>query len=274
MLKYKLNLHDIKTDNIVQLDCESIYFSEDGSFVSGITLSNVLSDGQIVYIGEENSLKYKECTVNTEKVIRQGATALLTFFDVITLEDGTKFVEFVDGNKYVFTKNGDKYIWTLDSIYNIENGKIVSPLVSDDNGNIKPCDNEVDANKILVNTLYYVNNGKMVINNIEYEVDLLSGEIIGFDYYFDNGSDYTVTGLYKMPSYVTKFTIKKDNNFNLNIDNICCSKLYKYINYNDNKYYLYRNSEGFKLSGVTYNNDFVKTVDVLSDNITEIFTAL
>lgn len=264
MLKYKINLKQVSNDNVELIECHTLCLAQDGSFISGITSSDYgLVDGQKVFVNEDGTNYFDDYKISLEKVTIQGYVVVRQNYKIETYKNGYVGFKFIDGNIYVF-ENDNKL--TLDSIYN------------DNKENVLVYTGQAE---ILIDTRYFVENGKVYINGEYYDVDFYEEnpqiEIRNYtdklDVYdidrikfedkteteFDTDvkSDVNAIGeengesKENKPSFiktidVVKFIINKKENYPITIDNISCTRKFMYIKYPSNsetshKYYLEKN---------------------------------
>ena len=216
MLRYKVKLNEPKGYN--EIKCDELYLSPDLSFISGVTDSNYcLINGQHISIEFNNDEKFHDSIIETKDVLRQGYVIFEQEFDIEEYNEYKGFY-YVDG-KYYFTGRSDTSISVLGQECTINN------------------------NKINVNVTYWVENGKITIGENTYDVDIqLKND--GTELY----SHYiTLKGGVQLPinkcakeywKTVTKFIIRKDNDFDLKLTYSSCAKKVPYFYYGNEKYYL------------------------------------
>lgn len=252
MLKYKINLKQVSNDNVELIECHTLCLAQDGSFISGITSSDYgLVDGQKVFVNEDGTNYFDDYKISLEKVTIQGYVVVRQNYKIETYKNGYVGFKFIDGNIYVFENDNTL---TLDSIYN------------DNKENVLVYTGQAE---ILINTRYFVENGKVYINGEYYDVDFYEEnpqiEIRNYtdklDVYDIDGEKFNESSFIKTVD-VVKFIINKKENYPITIDNISCTRKFMYIKYPSNsetshKYYLEKNysTNEWELKGFIYDND-------------------
>lgn len=234
MLRYKVKLNEPKGYN--EIKCDELYLSPDLSFISGVTDSNYcLINGQHISIEFNNDEKFHDSIIETKNVLRQGYVIFEQEFDVEEYKDYKGFY-YVDG-KYYFT--------TGTSI------------------NVLGQECTINDNKINVNVTYWVENGKITIGENTYDVDIqLKND--GTELY----SHYiTLKGGVQLPinkcskeywKTVTKFIIRKNNDFDLKLTYSSCAKKVPYFYYGNEKYYLTYDNTSKKFISKIDNKEFIQ----------------
>ena len=209
MLRYKVKLNEPKGYN--EIKCDELYLSPDLSFISGVTDSNYcLINGQHISIEFNNDENFHDSIIETKDVLRQGYVIFNQEFDVKEY-NGYKGFYYVDG-KYYFTEKSGTFI------------------------NVLGQECTINDNKINVNVTYWVEDNKLVIGENTYDVDIqLKND--GTELY----SHYiTLKGGMQLPinkcakeywKTVTKFIIRKDNDFDLKLTYSSCAKKVPYFYY-------------------------------------------
>lgn len=265
MLKYKINLKQVSNDNVELIECHTLCLAQDGSFISGITSSDYgLVDGQKVFVNEDGTNYFDDYKISLKKVTIQGYVVVPQKYQIETYNNGYVGFKFIDGNIYVFENDNTL---TLDSIYN---------------------DNEENAlvyqgqTEILINTRYFVENGKVYINGEYYDVDFYeenpyiqirnhTNKLLVYDI---DGNKFNESSFIKTVD-VVKFIINKKENYPITIDNISCTRKFMYIKYpsnseNSHKYYLEKNysEDKWELKGFVYDDKIGKyKYDTISGSI-------
>lgn len=196
MLRYKIKLNEPKSYN--EIKCEEIYLSPDLSFISGVTdYSYGLIDGQSLKIEFNNDNKFHDVTVKIENVTRQGYVIINQTFEIETYDD-IKMYRYVDG-KYYSTNSNDE---------------------------------------VTRDVVYWVEDGKVTIGDNEYKVDLQldeNGEPLYSHYIImKGGKKLPITNCDKNSwKKVTKFLIRKNDDYELKLNAISCVKKVPYFLYNE-----------------------------------------
>lgn len=211
MLRYKVKLNEPKGYNEIKYD--ELYLSPDMSYISGVTDYNYgLIDGQHLKLEFNDDNRFHDVVVNIENVTRKGYVILNQKFDIEQYKGYNGFF-YVDGNYY------------------FSSGTTIT---------IKGKSCPITDNKISVNTVYWVENNKIVIGENEYKVDIQldnEGNPIN-DHYITikNGKQLLINNCDKKNwKNVTKFYIRKDNDYQLKLDDVSCAKKYPYFFYNTDK---------------------------------------
>ena len=265
MLKYKINLKQVSNDNVELIECHTLCLAQDGSFISGITSSDYgLVDGQKVFVNEDGTNYFDDYKISLKKVTIQGYVVVPQKYQIETYNNVYVGFKFIDGNIYVFENDNTL---TLDSIYN---------------------DNEENAlvyqgqTEILINTRYFVENGKVYINGEYYDVDFYeenpyiqirnhTNKLLVYDI---DGNEFNELSFNKTVD-VVKFIINKKENYPITIDNISCTRKFMYIKYpsnseNSHKYYLEKNysEDKWELKGFIYDDKIGKyKYDTISGSV-------
>ena len=234
MLRYKVKLNEPKGYN--EIKCDELYLSPDLSFISGVTDSKYcLINGQHISIEFNNDGKFHDSIIETKDVLRQGYVIFEQEFDIEEY-NGYKGFYYVDG-KYYFT--------TGTSI------------------NVLGQECAINDNKVKVNVTYWIEDNKLVIGENTYDIDiqLNSGGTEVFPHYV------TLKGGLQLPinkcakeywKTVTKFIIRKDNDFDLKLTYSSCAKKVPYFYYGNEKYYLtYDNTSKNFISKID-NKEFIQ----------------
>ena len=233
MLRYKVKLNEPKGYN--EIKCDELYLSPDMSFISGVTDYNYdLVDGQHLKIEFNENNIFHDVVVKTENVTRKG---YVIFNQEFTLEIYKEYKGFyyIDG-KYYFCGKDDTQISIMGKTYSITD------------------------NKIKMNVVYWVEDDKVVIGDnaykVEIELDKDGNEIVNHYISMKGGKQLPITDCKKeFWKKVTKFYIRKNDDYNLKLDDASCAKKYPFFiyttekdlkendettlyNYNRNKHYL------------------------------------
>lgn len=243
MLRYKIKLNEPKHYNEIAYD--ELYLSPDLSFISGITdQSYELVDGQNLKIEFNDDERFHDVIVNIKNVTRQGYVTLNQSFGVKTYKDNYLGFRYVNG-KYYFCEKDETQITVLGKSYTIVNNRVTIP------------------------TKYWVEDFKLKIGDIEYDVDIQLKRNDDGEYVIINQPFVEIKGGQKLSvnecnrsdwKKVTKFYIKKNNDYIIKLDYASCAKKYPYfvyakeqttdysdkgkvMNYGNTKYYLTFNTK-------------------------------
>lgn len=190
---------------MVEVQCEHMYFSEDLTYISGITDTIYgLVNGQPIYLCVNDSSEMVEYQIEVKTVTRQGYVVFNQTYNVFN-EDGDKGIIFADGNKYVSKGNNSVII----NSYMFEGEENEIPLNED---------------SVQIPTRHYIEDGYVSISGIKYAVDV---KFDGF-VYIKNNTPLLIQGKEAIKDIV-HFVIRKNINYKLNIENMSCTKEYKYI---------------------------------------------
>ena len=230
MLRYKVKLNVPKGYNEIEYD--ELYLSPDLSFISGVTDSKYcLINGQHISIEFNNDGKFHDSIIETKDVLRQGYVIFEQEFDVEEYKDYKGFY-YIDG-KYYFTS-----------------GTSINVLGQE-------C--AINDNKVKVNVTYWVEDNKLVVGENTYDIDiqLKSDGTELFPHYvaLKGGLQLSINNCErKYCKKVTKFIIRKDNDFEIKLTDSSCAKKVPYFYYCDKKYYLTYNNTDKKYTSITDNN--------------------
>ena len=204
MLRYSIQLQKSSTE-MVEVQCEHMYFSEDLTYISGITDTIYgLVNGQPIYLCVNDSSEMVEYQIEVKTVTRQGYVVFNQTYNVFN-EDGDKGIIFADGNKYVSKGNNSVIINSY--MFGVEENEI--PLNED---------------SVQIPTRHYIEDGYVSISGIKYAVDV---KFDGF-VYLKNNTPLLIQDKEAIKDIV-HFVIRKNINYKLNIENMSCTKEYKYI---------------------------------------------
>ena len=211
MLKYNIKLRE--PQGYDELECNEIYFSSDLSYISGTTDYNYnLFDGQKLMVEFNGTSVFNEVKVNIKNVVRKGFVVYKQLFYVEPFNYGKEYKGFyyVDG-KYYFTEKDSNTIEV--------NGK----------------EYQIEDDKVYVETLYWVEDDKIKIGDITYNVDInlfrkeyknpdgtkeYKYEVNEPPYIILKGNEKLYVQQCNRNDWekVTKFVIKKGENFKLDVD--------------------------------------------------------
>lgn len=258
MLRYKIKLNEPKQYN--EIACDELYLSPDLSFISGITdISYDLIDGQQLKMEFNNDGKFHDVIVNIQNVTRQGYVILNQQFTVKPYKEYLGF-RYING-KYYFCEKDKSQIKVLGKDYSITNNRVTIP------------------------TVYWVEDFKLKIGDIVYDVDIQLERQDNGEYVVINQPFVEIKGGQKLAisecnsshwKKVTKFYIKKNKDYNIKLDYISCTKRFPYFvyggdkttdysdkgkvtNYNNTKYYLIYGSDSNDTT--TFEKYYAKTND-------------
>lgn len=244
MLKYKLNIKNKKDKNI-EVKYESLYFSKDGSYLTGITdPSYCLSEENYVTVVSNDAVV---CSLDAENVMCCGYVLLNETYKV---EDfgNTVGILYNDGQYYCVEKTfkPENLLSLSDTnvsemveikknptilIHNIEYeiGKIVDDKV-------------IWEDSVIIPTKYWSLDNKITIHGIVYDVIIdektkLESDEEYFPYIILNELELSDTDRilhvidweYSKRHLVTKFKITNNNKAYLNINEGCCVKQFDYF---------------------------------------------
>ena len=212
MLKYKVKLNEPKGYN--EIKCDELYLSPDMSFISGVTdYGYELLDGQHLSLEFNNDNIFHDVVVEIKNVTRQGYVILNQQFKVEEYK-GYKGFYYIDG-KYYFTDSNTIKVkgrdWTID-----------------------------ENNNVNVDTTYWVEDGVLTIGDNKYDTFIYLNKdgnpINNHSVIIKGGKQLVINNCEKKYwKKVTKFIIRKDENYNLKLDDISCAKKYPYFFYNIEK---------------------------------------
>lgn len=212
MLRYKVKLNEPKGYNEIKYD--ELYLSPDLSFISGITDCNYeLINGQHFKIEFNEDNNFHDFILNVENVTRQGYVILNKPFKIEKYNGYIGF-RYVDGKFYV--KKGNKLLQELNEEDNttiVINGKTITI-------------NE-EEKYVNVDIIYWIEDGKLTIGENTYNVDIQldnEGNVISPNYVLIKGGKQLTINNSSRDNWkkVTKFSIRKKENFPLKINSISC----------------------------------------------------
>ena len=225
MLKYQFNINNNLTNLVEEIQCEAIFLSSQGDYISGLTSYNYnLVNNQTLYVNEDGTSLYQPYTAEISDVIRKGYVIYKQKYPIqefIYNDQIYKGIVFADGYKYIADENN--------------NLKFSSYFLND---------NEFNANignetSIFINTRYYIYNGQINIGGYIYNVDF--GDDTPSITLKDGVTKLQVQD-YSQREYFTSFKISKNLDYPLTVEHISFTKSYPYIiygtNYQTEKYYL------------------------------------
>lgn len=211
MLKYKVKLNEPKGYNEIKYD--ELYLSPDLSFISGITDYNYeLVDGQPIKIEFNEDNNFHDAIINIENVTRQGYVLLKQKFKVEEYKNFRGF-QYIDGKYYFCEKSGATI-----NMYG-KNVEIVSGFVETD-------------------VTYWIENGKLTIGENTYDVDIQlnkDGDAISPKFVSIKGGKNLVVNNSSKENWklITKFYIRKNNDYLLKLNDASCAKKVPYFLYNE-----------------------------------------
>ena len=213
MLRYKVKLNEPKGYN--EIKCDELYLSPDMSFISGVTNYDYeLVDGQHLKIEFNENNIFHDVVVKIENVTRKG---YVIFNQEFTLEIYKEYKGFyhIDG-KYYFCGKDESQIDVMGKTYPITD------------------------NKIKINVVYWVEDDKVIIGDNAYKVEIQldkdGNEVIGHYISMKGGKQLPISNCKKeFWKKVTKFYIRKSEDFRLKLDDASCAKKYPYFIYNTEK---------------------------------------
>lgn len=175
MLKYKLNINTV-SDEIKEVQYESLYLSKDGSYITGVTNpSYCLSQKDTITVSSDEKTL---CKLEAKDVVRGGYVIYNKSYK-IEHHDGKIGILYVDGLYYCsddtiesgttsFTNSlGETTISLIVPSITIDNINYkLGYITKDENGN----DKVVFYNEIIIPTKYWSYDNKITIDEIEYDV--------------------------------------------------------------------------------------------------------
>ena len=281
MLSYsvKLSNENIKKDEVVWGEK---YLSPDLSFVSGVTSQDYHLE-KLTQIEATINNKSDVLNIQCENVIREGY--IVVKGKKYPVVDDTVFIN----GKYYYVNSGKITVdnWLVErhtkkKEYENETGaytktyfiptvitKTITPSVS--NGNVS------------IDTIYWIENGKVTIDGNEYFFD--RNEVGGGCLkYFEDGEclspseitdctdiEYEIIDKASDFINVTKFTLTKDEEREINIDNISFISHFTFIKYKDNYYPIELSGENYvcKIGDSTYQAYTENDLALTSSNVTD-----
>ena len=219
MLKYSIKLSEPRGYD--EIEVNDLYLSEDMSFISGITRHDYgLVNGQKLMLEFNDNSSFKEVVATIKNVTRQGYVIFNQLF-YIEEYNGIKMLKYIDGKWYFSTDEG-KTISINTTNYEIEEG-----------------------NKIHIPTKYWIEDGKLTIGEITYDVDiqLFRTDDGNFEVKNENLPIVTIKGGVQLEikscnkndwEKVTKFILHKNNDTVLSIDSLSCADKFYYFYYGMN----------------------------------------
>lgn len=246
MLNYQIKVN--KMSEMTEVEYDSLYLSPDLSYMSGVTSCDYnLINGQTVYLYTNDHDGFQEYPIEVKKVQRRGYVKYAQSFDILTDENGERYITYIDGQSYVIS-DGKVYI---DQTWydNIDNGATKYPIL------IK----------------YYVENGYVTIYNTSYEVDFEYEQPYitlrdGTELLVQNYNKVVSGNVIPNISYVTHFTIRKSLDYKVKVNDICCTKNYPYIIYQTdmidgvsypiNAYLAYGENDSVIATWLNFNKEF------------------
>ena len=235
MLRYKLNLKNVQ-DKVIEIDYESLYFSSDCTYITGVTdiSYNLSNESTIIVVSNEENI----CSLEATDVVRCGYVIYKKPYEIKIFEDnGTIGILYNDGQYYctnyedeIIVSSGDTkdtplYI-TIDNheykigvySYDTTSGDtIIKKFKKDDT--------------VTIPTKYWVYDNKITIDDVIYDVNIdHKTKLLNDDNYYpyivlrdtNNLTDidrvlYVLDWEYSKRKLVTKFKITSSINLNLNV---------------------------------------------------------
>lgn len=247
MLKYQFKI-GAKTDSVQEIECESLYLSEDLDFISGITSPTYgLVDGQSIFVREGTSTSFNEFVVSIKEVTRRGYVRIDKPYSVLDFEYGNETLKgfvFADGKKYI-AKN--KVSGKEDVTVTVKDKTHLDSDVTVTIGS---------SSSVTITTKYWVEDNKIAIDDYLYEIDpfdknpsiVYNGQVYYVNdwardvtvkaYNEDEGKYYertisSIPNIYK----IVKFEIRKTLDYKLDVDYAIFSKQQYYFESGDTSVY-------------------------------------
>lgn len=249
MLNFKLNEIAYQKE-YKQIKLSEIYFSPDGSFITGVTsYSNGLVDGQKIYIEKDNSGYLSEYVVEVKNVERQGIMRTYKIndgvYDYVRTYELTerhlgnniysKGVLYKDGLFYLVAESGDIDRHRTENEFGlIEDGETYDYIKSNDYIILNKEYYIIDDNELVNEKSYeYVEDGNIKINGIDYEIDVSETgltTVIELDNMFEDAKEYQVEVFpFSARTMVSKVTIRKKRDIRLYMDMVYFRKEFFFI---------------------------------------------
>jgi hypothetical protein len=246
MLKYKLNLKN-KQDKIIKVDCESLYFSSDCTYITGVTdISYNLSNKNTIIVAsnEEN-----ECSLEATDVVRCGYVIYNKSYEIQVFDEyDTIGILYNDGQYYcinysdITTNLSDNLTDNIKINIIVNNNEYQIGEINKNTKKFKKFDN------VIIPTKYWVYDNKVIIDDITYYVDIdHKTKLLNDDNYYpyivlrdtNNADDinrvlYVIDWEHSKRKLVTTFKITSKVNLYLDVKKNQCNEQIPFF-YIDNK---------------------------------------
>jgi hypothetical protein len=217
MLKLKIKKSD-STDRI-PLPYSKLFVENDLSFIKGEINDNIsITDGDTVYLDSMYNTTVQTNNIQIDRVLRQGYGTYNRMYEIKNVTDGVYtayYIEYGDGKYYYQNKPVDgisdnPFFYINNEIYQTNGTKYIA-----------------------IPTNYWIDNGKITIDDIEYDVEI---ESIQPSLFLPNG-DNVLINLFedKDKYYVKKFKVEKPILNNIEIESLTPCDYSRYIMYGDKK---------------------------------------
>ena len=254
MLSYQIKI-EAKEAQKEKINFSDFYLEPDLSFISGSTpYETNLKNGEEVLVTSSINTTGEMATASTKNVLRIGIVKIIRHYPIakknIFINNSPYYFENKIVYDYIF-RNGKYYYTRLPKDENekkqfIENGLIdkdgkeqfiINDLV-DENGNSYSgiCGVTDDGKMAKVPEIYWIEDGKVVIDGKEYYVDTTLNSIYvdpNQDDYKDFFSEGITVNVFPMDKWknVTKFRIDLDNKQQVDFKDISYGQYFSYIMY-------------------------------------------
>jgi hypothetical protein len=297
MLKYTVK--PSKDTELRDFPIRELFVSPDLSYISGTTDINVgLVNGEQILIKSPYLIGSEVNTINVQTVKRQGNVLVSIDLPVEKITTTLNFPIYSDGNdnsnsyilafndKVLVDASGDTVVSSITQNYVEYNGDICYLFQGSTSGyliNHKFYEANVSDESVTIDALLYIEDGKLIVGDYIYYADFSKGEpelrlskehqpiesediiglIDGNKCKFKEVVDYEPTKWNR----VSKFYIEKEENPQLNLDDVLYGGYKHYVTLDNENYYL-KNTEitnkednsKITLYGVTINNIFYNVI--------------
>lgn len=236
MLNYQIKI-EAKEAQKEQINFSDFYLEPDLSFISGSTpYETNLKNGEDVLVTSSINTTGEMATASTKNVLRIGIVKIIRHYPIakknIFINNSPYYFENKIVYDYIF-RNGKYYYAKPDENF------IISDLI-DENGKSYSgsCGRTADGKMAKVPEIYWIEDGKVVIDEKEYYVDTTLKSIYvdpNQDDYKDFFSEGITVNVFPMDKWknVTKFRIDLDNKQQVDFKNITYGQYFSYIMYRD-----------------------------------------
>lgn len=262
MLNYQIKI-EAKEAQKEQINFSDFYLEPDLSFISGSTpYETNLKNGEEVLVTSSINTTGEMATASTKNVLRIGIVKIIRHYPIakknIFINNSPYYFENKIVYDYIF-RNGKYYYAKPDENF------IISDLI-DENGKSysDSCGRTADGKMAKVPEIYWIEDGKVVIDEKEYYVDTTLKSIYvdpNQDDYKDFFSEGITVNVFPMDKWknVTKFRIDLDNKQQVDFKNITYGQYFSYIMYRDTMH-LIEQEQKVSEDGKTY-TCFYCTID-------------